>query len=223
MLTDAVGPAWYGPSLPAFLACQTSKRPAAVLHVLPRRLWHRTAVPTENVDARITDPARPVLQFRTRHLPPPLQTSPEQAMRRRRALGGCLSWKFTAHGLPWAEHLGGRSSSWVPMLATPSAMCPDLAEEESGASTPQERVARFHAGSTSMAFRLACYLAAVPLSLPVMRIVQRELVPRSEQTDLAQLFVSGLIERREQQQSGQDPDDVVYDFRPGVGRNSLRS
>nr|WP_244883686.1 SAV_2336 N-terminal domain-related protein [Streptomyces zhihengii] len=223
VLTDAVGPAWYGPSLPAFLACQTSKRPAAVLHVLPRRLWHRTAVPTENVDARITDPARPVLQFRTRHLPPPLQTSPRAS----NAQAPCTRWLpvMEVHGswlAPWAEHLGGRSSSWVPMLATPLGNVPrPPAEEESGASTPQERVARFHAGSTSMAFRLACYLAAVPLSLPVMRIVQRELVPRSEQTDLAQLFVSGLIERREQQQSGQDPDDVVYDFRPGVREELL--
>lgn len=225
VLTDAVGPAWYGPSLPPFLARQTSRRPAAVLHVLPRRLWHRTAVPTQSVDARITNPARPVLQFRTRHRPSP----PSSVAGTSETQMPCTRWLpvMEVHGswlAPWAEHLGGCSTDWVPMLATPLGATPrPFAEGETGAeaATPEERVARFHVGSTPTAFRLACYLAAVPLSLPVMRIVQHELVPQSQHTDLAHLFVSGLIARRDQQHSGQAPDDVVYDFRPGVREELL--
>ncbi|RDL05193.1 ribosomal protein S1 [Streptomyces sp. HB202] len=225
VLTDAVGPAWYGPSLPVFLARQTSARPAAVLHVLPRRLWHRTAVQTQSVDARITDPARPVMQFRTRHRP----TTPPASAGTSDTQAPCTRWLpvMEVHGswlAPWAEHLGGRSTDWVPMLATPlgDTPCPPREKENDAEGiSPEERVARFHVGSTPMAYRLACYLAAVPLSLPVMRIVQRALVPRSQQTDLAQLFVSGLIARREQQHFGQSPDDVVYDFRPGVREELL--
>ncbi|MEC3997491.1 hypothetical protein VSR01_29925 [Actinacidiphila sp. DG2A-62] len=50
-----------------------------------------------------------------------------------------------------------------------------------------------------------------------MRLVQQATMPGSAQTDLAELFVSGLITRRDAGPGPEvDPDEVVYDFVPGV-------
>ncbi|MFF2780906.1 SAV_2336 N-terminal domain-related protein [Streptomyces sp. NPDC058052] len=212
VLTDGVGPAWRAGQLTSFLARAVNERPTAALQVLPRRLWHRTALPTTSVETRVRDPLRPVQTFRT---------APAAASGARRKPANSPAWLpvMEVHGswlTPWAEQLAGRRPDWVPMLATP------LNNKESdpeGAPAPAEaaeQILRFQSGSTPEAYRLACHLAAVPLSLPVMRIVQQAVLPRSKQTDLAQLFVSGLISRRNPEHGSQDPDDIVYDFQPGV-------
>lgn len=268
VLTDGVGPAWYCPELPDFLARMTGERPAAVLQVLPRRLWHRTALRTVPVELRVPDPARPVAEVRTDAAVPGLP-------RGRRLPGARWLPVMEVDGgwlAPWAGLIGGRAPGWTPMLATavrgvprprradpasgsaqspaagaappsprpssPAAASPSprpspqspasppaparpAPATPTGASPsppsppePADRVTRFRSGCSPDAFRLACRLAAAPLSLPVMRLVQQATMPHSGQTDLAELFVSGLIERRGG--LGPDPDETVYDFVPGV-------
>ncbi|MCZ9338899.1 hypothetical protein NGM37_14060, partial [Streptomyces sp. TRM76130] len=43
--------------------------------------------------------------------------------------------------------------------------------------------------------RLAVYLAAAPLCLPVMQLVQRTMLPGSGPSELAEVLVSGLVTR----------------------------
>ncbi|MGW7283680.1 hypothetical protein ACWGIV_36615 [Streptomyces sp. NPDC054844] len=66
VLTDGVGRAWHEEELPGALARQCHVRPTAALQVLPRRLWHRTALRTIPVQARVLHPARPVPALRAR-------------------------------------------------------------------------------------------------------------------------------------------------------------
>ncbi len=54
------------------------------------------------------------------------------------------------------------------------------------------------------------YLSAAPLTLPVMRLVQRTMLPDSEPSDLAEVLLSGLLRR-----SGPGPGHW-YEFVPGV-------
>ncbi|MFD5918448.1 SAV_2336 N-terminal domain-related protein [Kitasatospora sp. NPDC058201] len=220
VLTDGVGPAWYGDGLPAFLARTSAGRPVAVLQVLPRRLWHRTALRTAPVEARASVAGRPVPVFRSDAALPGIPRGAGGATAR-----AGVRWlpvlEVDADWLaPWAELTAGRSSGWTPMLAAPLGGVPRprrpvRARDEE--VTAAERVARFRAGGSPTAYRLACHLAAAPLSLPVMRLVQRAAVPESGQTDLAEIFVSGLIEPYDGVIDREaEPDDQVYDFRAGV-------
>ncbi|MFB7471386.1 SAV_2336 N-terminal domain-related protein [Kitasatospora sp. NPDC056184] len=222
VLTDGVGPAWYGPTLPAFLAKAAATRPAAALQVLPRRLWHRTALRTAPVEARASGAGRPVPAFRSEAALPGVPRGARGAAERSR-----VRWlpvlEVDADWLaPWVGLTAGRTSGWTPMLAAPLGGVPRPQRPAGPAedpAAPAERVARFRAGSSPTAYRLACHLSAAPLSLPVMRLVQRATVPESGQTDLAELFVSGLLRARGE--AAEDPDEQVYDFRPGVREELL--
>nr|VFK26502.1 MAG: GTPase SAR1 family protein [Candidatus Kentron sp. MB] len=66
--------------------------------------------------------------------------------------------------------------------------------------------------ASPVAFKLACFLAAAPLRLPIMRLVQQALVPESGQTHLAEFFLSGLIRRVDTEEAITDPDEIQYDF-----------
>ncbi|WP_405007788.1 ATP-binding protein [Kitasatospora purpeofusca] len=222
VLTDGVGPAWYGKELPKFLAGVAAARPAAALQVLPRRLWHRTALRTALVAARASVAGRPVPAFRSDAALPGVPPGSRGA-----ELRADIRWlpvlEVDADWVtPWADLTAGRTSGWTPMLAAPIAGVPRPQRPTGPANdpaTPAERVARFRAGSSPAAYRLTCHLAAAPLSLPVMRLVQRATVPESGQTDLAELFLSGLIAPRGA--TAADPDEQVYDFRDGVREELL--
>ncbi|MFJ4671365.1 SAV_2336 N-terminal domain-related protein [Kitasatospora purpeofusca] len=222
VLTDGVGPAWYGKELPKFLAAVAAARPAAALQVLPRRLWHRTALRTALVAARASVAGRPVPAFHSDAALPGIPPGSRGAEAR-----AAIRWlpvlEVDADWItPWADLTAGRTSGWTPMLAAPIAGMPERQRPTRTAgtpATPAERVARFRAGSSPAAYRLACHLAAAPLSLPVMRLVQRATVPESGQTDLAELFLSGLIAPRGG--AATDPDEQVYDFRSGVRKELL--
>ncbi|MFD3717844.1 TIR-like protein FxsC [Streptomyces sp. NPDC058674] len=224
VLTDGVGPAWYGDPLPDLLARTSRTRPTAALQVLPRRLWHRTALHTAPVEARASHPDRPGTAFRTEAALPGIPRGPRGSAER-----AAVSWLpvMEVDGTwlaPWAGSVAGRTSGWAPMLAAPlrGVRRPLLPPRDPGAPpSAADRVARFLSGASPRAFRLACHLAAAPLSLPVMRWVQQATVPGSGQQDLAEIFLSGLIERRDDPARPADPDEVVYDFARGVREELL--
>ncbi|KRB70006.1 hypothetical protein ASE03_25445 [Kitasatospora sp. Root187] len=221
VLTDGVGPAWYGEELPAFLARALGGRPAAVLQVLPRRLWHRTALRPAPVEGRAATHGQSAPVLRSDAALPGIPRGPRGSAAR-----AAVRWlpvlEIDAEWLaPWAEVVAGRASGWTPMLAAPvrgvpRPQHPGRAVEEP--VTAAERVARFRAGSSPGAYRLACHVAAAPLSLPVMRLVQQATLPGTGQQELAELFLSGLLELREE---ALDPDEVVYDFREAVREELL--
>ncbi|MER7666889.1 SAV_2336 N-terminal domain-related protein [Kitasatospora sp. NPDC096128] len=221
VVTDGVGPAWYGPELVPFLARAAAAGPAAALQVLPRRLWHRTALRPAPVEGRAATHGRPVPVLRTEATLPgiPRGRAGEPA---RAAVGWLPVLEIDADWLaPWADLTAGRTTGWTPMLAAPLSGVPRPPRprtRDTAPRPPADRVAAFRAGSSPNAYRLACHLAAAPLSLPVMRLVQRATVPASGQRELAELFLSGLIEVREK---AADPDEVVYDFVDGVREELL--
>ncbi|MFI7414955.1 SAV_2336 N-terminal domain-related protein [Streptomyces sp. NPDC049627] len=218
VLTDGVGPAWYGSELCDTLADWSRRRPVTALQVLPSRLWHRTALRTVPVRARGTEATRATIEVRSSGpLPGVARGRAGDADRAR------IRWlpvlEVAGDWLdPWARLVSGRTTDWVPLLAAPLTVVdrpvPSLASDEP--STPAAWVERFEEGYTPEAFRLLRLLSAAPLSLPVMRLVQRTMLPASTPMHLAEIFLSGLLVRRTPAEPGEDPDRVLYDFRPGV-------
>jgi type VI secretion system ImpC/EvpB family protein len=115
---------------------------------------------------------------------------------------------------------------WIPGVLLPtgaSDASQSLSQDAASADekllthlSAEERIQRFRATASPMAQRLAGYLAAAPLSLPVMRLVQRVMLPESRQVHLAEVFLSGLITRQEPHDPAMPPDDIRYDFVDGV-------
>jgi tetratricopeptide (TPR) repeat protein len=81
--------------------------------------------------------------------------------------------------------------------------------------SPERRVKQFRASSTPAAFKLATYLAAAPLRLPIMRLVQQAMFPSSTSVDLAEVFLSGML-RKVSHPSDGDVEEIAYEFHDGV-------
>ncbi|WP_405820818.1 TIR-like protein FxsC [Streptomyces sp. NBC_01390] len=218
VLTDGVGPSWYGAELPRMLARWSGQRPVAALQVLPSRLWHRTALRTAVVRARGAAAPRATIEA--------VSSAPLPGIARGRAGTADrarVDWlpvlEVSEPWLsPWARLVSGRTSDWTPLRAAALTVVdrPARATPADEPDTPAGWIERFEVGYSPDAFRLLRLLSAAPLSLPVMRLVQRALLPASTPMHLAELFLSGLLVRRTPVEPGEDPDSVVYDFRDGV-------
>ncbi|MCB1810452.1 MAG: SUMF1/EgtB/PvdO family nonheme iron enzyme, partial [Candidatus Competibacteraceae bacterium] len=133
--------------------------------------------------------------------------------------------------LSWAKLLTGKQQAWVAgtVFTIDTRYAP---KENSPARLPssptedliEKRLQRFFADASPLAQRLASYLAAAPLTLPVMRLVQSVMLPRSNQTHLAEVYVSGLLKQQampEDQTAKGDFKDIYYDYYPNVGDRLL--
>jgi len=83
----------------------------------------------------------------------------------------------------------------LPELAQPS---PAPLEEEQAVSppevsTPEQRIRHFIGSASGTAQQLAGLLVALPVSLPVIYLVQRTLLPNSQQVHVAEVLMGGLL------------------------------
>jgi hypothetical protein len=86
-----------------------------------------------------------------------------------------------------------------------------------------ELVGNFRALVSKQAWQLGGVLSTIPvLTLPLMRVVQATLLPATDVTHLAELFIGGIL--REQEDAHlRDPDIVEYTFVPGVSELLIKT
>jgi len=207
VLTDCVGRAWTDGSVLRSLEPVQRFGPAAILQTLPQRLWAGCGLsfvpvwvsrdplgmaPVRVQDRRVgaetggTDPG-------VRGIPiPVLELDP--------------LWLG-----PWAAMLVGQTSRPIAGMAVFTRSEPIPVQRHDGL-TGYDLVALFRSVASPTALRLATYLAAAPLSLPVMRLVQHVMLPRSRPADLAEVFLSGLLRKV----ADARPGTMDFDFQPYV-------
>ncbi|MFJ5775793.1 SAV_2336 N-terminal domain-related protein [Streptomyces sp. NPDC093094] len=187
VISDCVGPLWQNGSAQRLLHAWPRTSPIAVVQPLPPRLWGRTALPAEpgllvrpgELGGRIgfepdeepwdepAPDARPV---------PVLQPTPEAFEAWARLLSGTGPTSERA----WAAWTAPRPPGPAPVPA--------------GRTRSDEELLRaFRAGASPGAVRLAVYLAAAPLTLPVMQLVQRAMLPDTGPMELAEVLLGGLL------------------------------
>ncbi|WP_327737360.1 SAV_2336 family protein [Streptomyces nojiriensis] len=204
LVSDCAGPLWREGTAQRLLHRWAECTPCMVVQPLPQRLWGRSWLPTERGTLTRPEGGGHKLAFRPDR--PPLPGRPTGGL-----TVPVLPPSATALGA-WARLLAGLTAGPVPAevgrvradhpaapLPPPRAMRP-----------PRELVARFRSSAAPRAVQLAVYLSAAPLTLPVMRLVQRTMLPDSEPSDLAEVLLSGLLRR-----SGPGPGHW-YEFVPGV-------
>ncbi|MBP2323197.1 hypothetical protein JOF56_003582 [Kibdelosporangium banguiense] len=187
VVTDTIAPGWRSGAMRRQLAKWAGAMPVAVVNVLPQRLWPWGGL----------SPQRMRLTAKNQREAVPV-------------LGLAPAWWSG-----WANLLVyGR-----PLLMTAESVRPDMeilsepAEMPVGLS-PRKRVLTFRTFASVEAFQLAGLLAAVPLNIPVMRRVQREMLPKADASILSEILLGGMLRRVA---AGQ----VTFDFVDGVRQELL--
>ncbi|MCP4697966.1 MAG: hypothetical protein GY862_14105 [Gammaproteobacteria bacterium] len=212
VLSDCVSPAWHQGTYDPLLRLWTASHPLALICLLPPRFWARSGLRRgERVHFRATVPGLPnaKLQVKGRKevsaLSLPITTLEPESL---------YTWSrlLTGHG---NVHNVGVLLDKAQPLSQPSA---------DATPAPQQRLRNFRLSASPEAQLLAGHCAAIPLTLPVMRMLQETLLSQTQQVHLAELFLSGLLLRKNRQETR--PDKFFYDFHPGVRElllDSLRS
>lgn len=183
VVTDGMGPAWRRRHATQWLRRLGGADHVAVVNVLPRRLWQEDArwlrvwAPSPQHDDR---------RFRIH--------SSDQETRAELALP--VLGLDPASFQRWVQVLTGGDTRpthlWVLRLDEPA----DESEPEPAAPpTPSEQVRRFLSVASPEARRLVGLLAAVPVTVPIMHLVQQVMVPESDRGALAEVLHSGLLHK----------------------------
>ncbi|WP_353570747.1 SAV_2336 N-terminal domain-related protein, partial [Candidatus Albibeggiatoa sp. nov. BB20] len=208
--SDCASPAWYSGKIAAFFDVWGKTNPVAIVQMLPQRLWTNCGLgETMRTYLHAAAPSLPNTKWVIdddwiEHQPngmkmPVITLEPE-------------SLQF------WARSLMGKADAWISGVvfqtaAEQKAFVEGISSEQKQVArsvTAEQRLQRFYALASPMAQELAEYLAAAPLCLDVMRLVQRVMLPQSRQVHLAEIFLSGLIKRSEQHEY------IEYEFHDGV-------
>ncbi|QQO55287.1 MAG: SUMF1/EgtB/PvdO family nonheme iron enzyme [Thiohalocapsa sp. PB-PSB1] len=228
IVSDCVSPAWRSENLIDWLGDWGKAHPTGLLQVLPsQQLWSRGALG----------------HARRWAVSAPAPAIPNQALRRR-ALS-TLPPSTSNSGVPLMPPLPmttlapDRLGDWARLVAATGSVqmvgfvfqpSPIEVINKEGPIDWQARYQAFRENASPKAIKLASLLAAAPLRLPVIRLVQASLLPGSGQTHLAEFFLSGLIERVESAvgepepvDADQDPDQIEYDFLSPELRHRLLS
>jgi len=110
----------------------------------------------------------------------------------------------------WARTLMALPSARAPGIALSSRLGTEL-QGRSSKADPAERVMAFRMASSRPARQLAQFLSLIaPLNIPVMRWTQHALLPDSDESHLAEVVMSGLLDRLENEDD--DPEQQTYEF-----------
>jgi hypothetical protein len=212
VMSDGIGAGWHTGAVQSLIRFYARRCPVAILQPLPRRLWDGTRIATElkvlssplpgtaNIAFRVDDPWLPPELSEFAGIPVPvveLHPSALAQWARLVADGSRTSLRVTAV----SPESSPRYTHDVPSSAVHSA---DL----------RDHLALFRRAASPEAWRLAGHLAAIrPLTLELMRLVQRSVFGRSDPAPLAEVLLGGLMR--------QSPDPARhtvthYDYRPGM-------
>jgi tetratricopeptide (TPR) repeat protein len=237
VLTDTAGPHWRDGRSMAQLHAWSRTSPTAVVHLLPQHLWELTLPSTIRAGLRTRTPAAPNTSYVIETLGPPQDVGHRQIAPRVTTLnalhGGAVPVpvvELRPHATGrWAQLVaatgGDRRHDLAVLMTTADGDAlaePSAAEGRSpqASDSAQESIARFRAMASPTAFTLARRLAAAPLNLPVMRMVQQS-VRSAQPWNLSEIMLAGLLRRTDTQADAEDPYQVCFDFVPGAREELL--
>ncbi|MEU8627066.1 SAV_2336 N-terminal domain-related protein [Streptomyces sp. NPDC048669] len=209
VISDCAGPLWHSGRAHRLLHQLARQAPVAVLQPLPQRMWNRTRLPVtfgslSRGDGlagatllKVTEDAGTGPAVHPGALAVPVLPPAPDAL---------AAWARLLSGTGAARISG--AVGWVRADQPPAA-----AQRSGAALSSLQLVSRFRSAGSPAAGQLAVYLAAAPLYLPVMQLVQRTMLPQSGPSELAEVLLSGLLSRADGAGGGRGQ---WYRFEPGV-------
>ncbi|NJP06778.1 MAG: SUMF1/EgtB/PvdO family nonheme iron enzyme [Chloroflexaceae bacterium] len=223
VVTDAVSAGWHHGSVTRLLATWGKHHPLALVQVLPERLWSGSALqPAPLIKMRSPQPdvANTRLSWSFVSSLDRILWKTDPPITRNLLLPMPILTLDGTQVAAWARLVTGMGRTTIrgfalnPQIDDTAAAAAE--HERPTDSSHGDPVRQFRASASPEAFRLAQWLAAVPLSLPVMRLVQQTMMPHTRQGHLAEVFLSGLLWQRTPAATQPSPELVWYDFRPGI-------
>ncbi|GGX93554.1 FxSxx-COOH system tetratricopeptide repeat protein [Streptomyces hiroshimensis] len=238
VVTDGVARAWRNGDAAAYLCTAAQGAPTAVLSLMPQELWEFTLPSAVRAELTTPDTAAPNRRLAVRRtISPAAGLDDPPPPRSGRSSAPPPVPAPAPVPLPLLELTPGSFGSWARLVASAGGRH-DLAVLLTGADGDQgarpshhsvpvwlpgradETVRRFARKASPTAFALARRLAAAPLNLPVMRLIQRAL-PGAEDWNLAEILLFGLLRRTDHGSDVEDTEHVSFDFAEGVREELL--
>lgn len=213
--SDFVSDSWWGGLFPQCIAAWRDTNHVLLLNVLPKRMWGRTWTgnpdvvvsgqvpggPSDSLEAVATEACHnssrgnsPMMATAIAHIDP----------------ADLRAWSSVVVADPARAsgiRLGARLKKPASVLA-PQAFATEW--------DPASRAADFFSSASPLAKKLAQYLSVTaPHTVPMMQWVQRALLPKSDASHLAEVFLAGLLEVA---QPAEHDRDAIYDFEPALRR-----
>ncbi|MEV6327006.1 SAV_2336 N-terminal domain-related protein [Streptomyces sp. NPDC051909] len=196
VVSDCVGPLWQRGAAQKLIHQWPRHSPLALVQPLPPRLWPRTALPVE--PGTLERPAGP--GGHVRFEPDEPDWDPVAADLRAVPVLTPTPEAFASWARLLTGHGGGAVRGWAARIGpVPAGSArpadPSLPGTAAARRGDDELLRAFRAGASPGAVRLAVHLAAAPLALPVMQLVQRAMLPDTGPMELAEVLLSGLLRR----------------------------
>lgn len=210
VISDCTSRAWYSGAMFRALEQWGNQGIVALVQPFPDWLWDRTFLgmfPRATVKASSPGAVNTRLQYTTRQLHSRL--TPQRRL--------CLPVVTLEPEVlqRWANVVAGQGNATTfGILIDDRSILPTNETEELSA---EQLVDRFLSTASSEAIELGGLLtAAAPLTLRIMRLVQQALMPESHQIHLAEVFLSGLLQKVDLALTSSDPEEARFEFVKGI-------
>ncbi len=221
VVSDCIAPSWHDGKAATLLSKWSASSPLMIVQVMPRHLWSRTALAlARRTTLNTTAPAVPnSLMIASGERAAAGSQSPSVRVPVTTLESGLL-----AQCANLIAATGGASApGFLFPLVVDEATIAELTQTDAQVPAPsaEQRVADFNLNSTADARELARHLAVAPypLTLPIIRLLRRTLLPSSDGSIVAETILGGLMRRVSGE--GINGDRVVYDFDTPEIRNCL--
>ncbi len=210
VVSDCVSHGWRTGKVTSFLSVWGQTNSVAIVQVLPEYMWKDTALGYET-PIRI---GRNGLSTVNRHLMTHFNDS-------------FLDTELQGIGVPVVTLAADEIKAWAAfvtggVVSTPQSgywfIPPESDEEDievsfapvsSNTDSSDESISRVLDRMSPPARDLLYALATVPLTLPLIRLVQRVVVPKARQEHIAEVLLGGLIRH---EISSTNPNEILYEF-----------
>lgn len=214
LVSDCISPLWRQGKIHEFLKRLSNAQPLAIVQLLPERLWVRTALGAGfPVQFSALLPGVPNNQLIVDGLPvwsevdvnhavslPVITLEPDSLKQWSRVVTG----------------VGSTRSAGILFDLSLVASLTQTALTNNEQLSPANLVKRFRTTASTTARRLAGLMAVVPVSLPVVYLIQETMLKESMQVHVAEVFMSGLLRPITSDNSNNKPDIIQYEFVEGV-------
>lgn len=193
IISDCVSLAWHDGKMRDLIATWSAKLPTVVFQVFPERLWSRTALARSvTVEFKGNQPGQP-----SDRLQPFPRSYWDQDRLKESLKRACVRLPVVAleqdEIASWAKVLvGDRQSRTLGIVWDAPPRQQSVAQST---SSLKDRIDAFLLTASPTAQQLAGLLASAPVvTLPIVRLIKRSMLPHASAVHIAEVFMSGLLE-----------------------------
>ncbi|KML60938.1 hypothetical protein VL15_07475 [Burkholderia cepacia] len=204
--TDGTSKRWRNGSVQRFIHGLGQRTSVSMLHMLPRAAWRHTHIGAPSLMLYSSAPAGPNTRMGY-EAPWWLDDSEDEGL-----VIPLLELDPASIGA-WARGISSQGGAMPGVyISIPKTEMTEPAPDT--APTPGERVALYRSIVSTAAYDMAVFLSRIdPVTLPIMRLVQRTMQPDTDEGVLAEVLVGGLLQRQTIDDGGQERH---YRFFAGV-------